>query len=407
VRFADLVEFYDLPARNPAQPPPALAAPGRFDALRRARRRLGRDGRQRLAFLDATFPWERSGFRYHEALAIHQLLPDTLFFSMWELTDPFPVEVHPLADFASIAPRAGVTDAYGVFQIFLEGLCGMAPTTEEDATHPFRGLDLSRVLGPAGIRLHGSIYPGGGFTPTDHGLARVRELVGRLDLTFSYVREVLDAVPGVIEVDQAFTETGFYAPSAERWEQTRPLTCLFAADAPPRKGVDVALEAFRDLDPAAYHLHVVGPHLERRDELPREIATFHGWLSPAQLRELHRETHVFVSPVKAEPPGPPGSYRGVTDGFPTQAAADAVSSGCLLVSANPAADRRVLERDVHYLERAAEPAALRETLERLAADPAWAQRIAIAGSERLRSRMDVRIGVAQKIAAMGFPLERS
>ncbi|HEX2160306.1 MAG TPA: glycosyltransferase [Thermoleophilaceae bacterium] len=403
MQFADLVDFYGLPARDRGQERPRLVQPSRAAAaLGRARGRLRRGRRQRLAFLDATFPWQRSGFRYHEAAAIHDLLPDTLFFSMWEMTDPFPAPVHPLAELPTIAPGAGITDAYGVFQIFLEGLCGMEPTTDEEAGHPFRPFDMSAVFERSGIRLHGSVYPGGGFTPTPHGLARVRELAARLDTTFSYVREVLDTVPGVTEVDQAFTETRFYVVSSERWERPRPLTCLFAADAPPRKGLDVALEAFRDLEPEAFHLHVVGPHEQRRDELPPGLATFHGWLSPAELRELHREVHVFLSPVKAEAAGPPGSYQGVTDGFPTQAAADAMSSGCLLVSANPAADHRVLEPEVHYLERVARPAAVRATLERLAADPAWARRVASAGSERLRSRMDVRHGAAQKLAAMGF-----
>jgi glycosyltransferase involved in cell wall biosynthesis len=352
------------------------------------------------------FPWERSGFRYHEALAIHELLPDTLFFSLWELTDPFPVPVHPLADFPAIAAREGVTDAYAVFQLFLEGLCGMrgGEDREPDA---FAGLDISAVLAHERIRLHGSIYPGGGFVASPEGLARTRALAARLDTTLSYVPEVLAEVPGAVVVSQAFTATAFYEETTARWSAPCPLVCLFAADAPPRKGLDVALAAFRELDPADFHLHVVGPHLHRRGELPERLATFHGWLSPRELRELHRSVHVFVSPVSAEAPGPPGSHRGVVDGFPTQAAADAMSSGCLLVSANPAADHRVLTPGEHYRDCPPDPSSLRAELRAIADDVAAARRTAALGSAQVRARMDVRSGTAEKLAHMGFAVRRS
>ncbi len=397
-----MVDHYGLPARDRAQPRPRLAQPSlpRSVAARvRGGVRRRRHGR-RLAYIDNMFPWERSGFRYHEALAIHELLPDTLFFSQWDLMDPFPVPVHSLADFATVAPAAGVTDAYGVFQLFLEGVCGM--TTGEEAEHAFAGIDLSGVLAASRIRLHGSIYPGGGFVPSPEGLERTRALTARLASAFSYVPEVLDGVPDAIRVSQAFTATAFYAATTERWRSPRPLICLFAADAPPRKGLDVALAAFRDLDPGRFHLHVVGPHEQRRAELPDALATFHGWLSPRELRDLHRRVHVFVSPVSAEPPGPAGSYQGVTDGFPTQAAADAMSSGCLLVSANPASDHRVLTPGEHYRDCPPEPSALRAALEQVAADMSSAQRMAEAGTARVRARMDVRRGAAEKLAHMGF-----
>ncbi|MCW2951338.1 MAG: glycosyltransferase family 1 protein [Conexibacter sp.] len=403
-RFADVVEGYHVPARDPLQERPQLVEPppwrASLVALRGGLRRR-RHGR-RLAFVDNMFPWHRSGFRYHEALAIHELLPDTLFFSLWELTDPFPAGVNPLADFPAIAPAAGVTDVYGVFQVFLEGIAGMPPPSWGDPDDPFAGLDLSAVLRRFRMRLHGSIYPGGGFLPTSYGLQRAHELVTHMDTAFSYVPEVLAGVPGVTAVDQAFTETAFYTASIERWERPTPLVCMFAADAPPRKGLDVALATFDELPPDEFHLHVVGPHEGRRGELPEEIATFHGWLGPEELRDLHRRVHVFLSPVRAEEPGPEGSQQGVTDGFPTQAATDALSSGCALVSANPAQDHRILTPDVHYLEREPDPAILRATLRELASDPERARRIAEAGSAQVRERMDVRIGAAQKLQGMGF-----
>jgi glycosyltransferase involved in cell wall biosynthesis len=324
-----------------------------------------------------------------------------MFFSMWELTDPFPAPVHPLADFPRLARRGGITDVYAVFSLFLESLVGMRPTGTIDP-HPMEGLDISSFTAEAGIKLHGTIFPGGGLTTTPEGIEAARELSRRLDTTFSYVNEVLEEVDGVTYIQQALTETRYYEQTTGRWDDTTPLVCMFAADPTPRKGLDVALAAFAELDPSRFHLHVVGPHEHRRDEFPAELMTFHGYLPPERLRELHRETHAFLSPVSAEPPGPHGSFQGVTDGFPTQAAADAMSGGVLLVSANPAEDHRVLTAGEHFVELPAEAGAFRAALLDLAADPQGTRRLAEAGSNRVREQMDVRRGVAQKLEAIGI-----
>jgi SAM-dependent methyltransferase len=398
--FARFHSVYSVDA-NPDQAWPELQLPGGLQGrlgLTRSRLRRRLRGR-RLAYLDSTFPWERSGFRYHEALALHELRPDTLFFSMWELNDPFPAPVHPLSEFPLRALHGGVTDVYAVFSLFLESLTGMRPQGSV-LPDPMEGLDISDFCREAGIRTHGTIFPGGGLTVTPSGLENARELARRLDNTFSYVQEVLEHVPEVTYVQQALTETRFYPQTEERWEQPQPLTCLFAADPSTRKGLDVALAAFAELDPKRFHLHLVGPHEHRREEFPAELMTFHGWLSPTELRDLHRQVHVFLSPVSAEPPGTPGSFQGVTDGFPTQAAADAMSSGALLVSANPADDHRVLTPEQHYLERPATAEAFRATLLELAADPGWTRRVAEAGSNQVREQMDVRRGIAIKLEAI-------
>lgn len=400
--FADFVKAYDLPASDPVQ---ARAEVGTGSWLAVLRGRASATTRRRvrgrrLAYLDSMFPWERSGFRYHEALALYELRPDTLFFSLWETTDPFPATVFPLADFAKVALPRGVTDAYGVFQMFLEGLVGMGAGAPH--AHPMEGPDISGILRRAGIRLHGSVYPGGGFTYNAYGLQRVHELAGRLTTAFSYIPEVLENVPGITPVPQAFTETRFYHPTVERWNDTGRMVCLFAADRPPRKGIDAALAAFSGLSPDEFHLHVVGPHEDRRGELPAELATFHGWLSPVQLRALHHRCHAFISPVSIEPAGPDGSYRGVVDGFPTQAAADAMSSGCLLISANPVRDHRVLTPGRDYVECEPDGQRLRSTLQWSAANRALVRELAESGSERVRERMDVRHGAAYKLAHMGF-----
>lgn len=400
--FPEFVDAFSLPARDRDQPWPRLnQRRGLARAADAAIGRLRGGGGRRVAYLDSLFPWQRSGFRYHEALALHELQPDAMFFSLWEMTDPFPAPVHPLADFPRLARRGGVTDVYAVFSLFLEKLVGMRAEGTV-APHPMEALDLSAFTADAGIKVHGTIFPGGGLTTTPEGLATAQELTRRLDTTFSYVKEVLENVDGVTYIQQALTETRFYERTTARWEKPEPLVCMFAADPMPRKGLDVALAAFAELDPSRFHLHVVGPHEHRRDEFGAELMTFHGWLAPERLRELHRETHVFLSPVAAEPPGAPGSGQGVTDGFPTQAASDAMSGGVLLVSANPASDHRVFTPGEHYVELPAEAGAFRRTLLDLAADPERTRRLAEAGSDRQREQMDVRRGVARKLEAIGI-----
>ena len=396
-----MIAHYRIPVRDPDRPALAPSVPS--GARRRLLRMRGRRhvGERRLAYLDSHFPWRHSGFRYNEARAFLELRPDTLFFSTWELTDPFPARVHPLADFPRVALAAGITDVYAPFQLFLEGLCGLRPPENGRTPHPIEGPNLSQFLRDEGIRVHGCVYPGGGFVDTPEGYERVDALAARLDTLLTYVPEILERVPGAVEIPQALSDPRFYRHSYSRWDEPSPTVCLFAADSPPRKGNDVALEAFAGMDDR-FHLHVVGPHSHRAGELPAGRATFHGWLSPDALRDLHRSVHVFLSPVRAEAPGPPGSFEGVTDGFPTVAATDAMCSGCLLVSANPARDDRVLQPDVHYVEVPAEAAAIRAALERVAASPHPAREIADRGSAVVRERMDIRDGVAAKLAAMGL-----
>ena len=368
-----------------------------------ARRTTHRVRRRRLAYLDNTFPWAHSGFRYHEALALHSLAPETLFFSMWDLQDPFPVPVHPIAAFTELAVQARISDAYGVFQLFLEGVAGtLGQVAPAELTHSFAGPDMSRTLARLGIRLHGTIYPGGGFVPSPEGLVRLESLDARLATTMSYVPEVLAHLPRAAAIDQALTETSFYQPMSQRWDNTTPFVCIFAADSPPRKGIDVVLDTFAGLDPDRFHLHVVGPHGDHRARLSEQIATFHGWMTAQQLRELHRSAHAFLSPVRSEQPGPAGTYQGATDGFPTQGAADAMSSGCLLISSNPLGDHRVLGAGAHYLELERDPALWKSTLEQLAAEPVRARMIAEAGSAQVRQRMDIRRGTARKLELMAI-----
>lgn len=398
----EMALHYRMPLRDPSQARPQLRRPPRSNVfVAKTRRMIARGRARRLAVLDSTFPWRMSGFRYHEAAAILAARPDTLFFSTYEMTDPFAVPVYALADFPEIALREGITDAYGVFLWFLAGLVGLGPSSSGGAPHPMEGLDISDTLLSQDIRLHGSLLPGGGFLDTEDSYRWAAEVIERLDTSFSFTEEVLSRFPSVLRVPAAYTDTHLYARSSERWRAPEPIVCLFAADAPPRKGLGAALAAFSGLE-SGFHLHVVGPHQHHRAALPPQRATFHGWLEPGQLSELHRQVHVFLSPVSVESPGPAGSGQGMTDGFPTQAGVDAMSSGCLLISSNPLGDHRVFEPGIHYVECDPDPESLRESLLALAGSPETMRRIADSGSQRVRERMDARFGVEAKLEQIGL-----
>lgn len=396
------VAHYDPPLADPRQARPELRwsrrGEGRLRSLAgRARRRLRG---QRLAYLDSHFPWRRSGFRYADAGALLELRPDTVFFSLYEMRDPFPVPVLPLADFPRLAPSLGVTDAYAAFLSFGGGLAGMwrdrpGPPGATD------GPDLSAVLRRERIRLHAALYPGGGFTMTEEGFADATRLVAAADQVLTWIPEVLARVPGVTEIDPAVIDTRFYAYAARDFAE-RPLRLLFAADARPRKGLDVALATTARLldDGADVRLDVVGPHDAAALGGDTDRIAFHGWLEPERLRELHGRSHVFLSPVRAE--RATDADGGVTDGFPTAAAIEAMSSGCLLVTANPRDERRALRAGVDHLERPATPDAFAAAVLEVLADPAMAGTIARSGAERVRERFDVRAGARERLALMGF-----
>jgi glycosyltransferase involved in cell wall biosynthesis len=402
MRHTEFLTQYDVPITDPAAPRPVLEWARRGEGRARVMAgatRIRLHGR-RLAYLDSHFPWRRSGFRYADALALHEARPDTVFFSMYEMRDPFPARVLPLAQFPRIAPSLGVTDVYGVFLEFMAGVLGLRGDRVGEP-ESIQGLDLSRVLRRYGMCSHAGLYPGGGFVATEAGFADARRLVDAADTVLSWSPAVLDHVPGVVEIDPAIIDTAFYA-YARRDFAERPLQLLFAADAKPRKGLGVALAALQELADEPVHLHVVGPHDPAAWEGPAACATFHGWLEPDALRALHRRCHVFLSPVTAESPDDRHGDGGITDGFPTTAAGEAVSSGCLLITANPDADHRALRPGTDHIEVDATPAAVANAVRSVIADPRMAETIAESGAGRVRERLDVRRGAARRLELMGL-----
>jgi glycosyltransferase involved in cell wall biosynthesis len=382
---------YGAPVADPDAPVPVLRWPrrgeGRLGELRGLARRRTRG--RRLAYVDSHFPWRRSGFRYGDALALLDARPDTVFFSMYETTDPFPKRVLPLADFPRLAPALGITDVYGVFLDFTAGLLGV-PRPAGQGTSPIDGIDLSGVLRRHGIRLHANLYPGGGLVRTEASLARAGAVVRAAHQVFSYVPEVLERFPEVTPLLPALVDCGFYAHEAPDLTR-RPAEVLFVAAAKQRKGLDVALAMQAHLD---VRVHVVGPH----DPAADPAAVFHGRLDRDELRALHHRVPIFVSPVRAEQPGE--GDGGIVDGFPTTAAAEAMSSGCLLVSANPGNDHRVLRPGVDYLERPATPEAFAAAVRWAFEHPAEAAAIAASGSARVHERMDIRQDARRRLRLM-------
>ena len=285
----------------------------------------------------------------------------------------------------------------------MAGIVGMRRGRTEPLS-PIEGPDLSAVIRRDGMRVHAGLYPGGGFLPTEYGYAETRRLVAACDTTLTWVAAALDHVEGLTPIAPAVIDTGYHHVTPRDFG-ARPLQLLFCADDKPRKGLDVALAALAELGgDAPVHLHVVGPHDPAKAAALglADRTTYHGWMDRPALRDLHARCHVFVSPVTAEVAGDPASDGGIVDGFPTTAAAEAMSSGVLLLTGNPERDHRQLRPGTDHVELPAEPGAFADAIRRVLAQPGEAAEIAASGAARIRERFDVRRGAADRLALMGF-----
>jgi glycosyltransferase involved in cell wall biosynthesis len=362
-------------------------------------RRAAAVDRRRLAVLDSQFPFELSGFRYHEAAELLERRPDTVFFSALTSMEPWPRPVYPLSQFARLAGPLGITDAYSVFLKLAFSLLGLQ---RHPGARTCGGIPPDYGVAPAlaanKIRFHTTLYPGGGLVSgTDPEL--LRAVAARAATVFTNTQEAIEAIPDAIRVEAPMAVDFYeFRPRPRR----RPFQIVFAADHRPRKGLDTMLQALAKLDDR-FHLHVVGPHEQFVRGFPPERLTFHGFLKPSALREVYWQSDVFVSPVRPEGlDGIPGEV-GLVDGFPTTTASEALASGCALVSSNPRAEHWIVEPDVHYLEFPVRDAdALAATLQRLEADRDLRDALAERGAARVRERGNVRRVVDVKLAAMGL-----
>lgn len=359
-----------------------------------------RSGPRRLAVLDTDLPLWLSGFRHHEFSELLTQAPDTVFFSANRTGEDWPRPVHPLGQFAELAPELGITDAYAVFLNFTVSLLGLQRHRGAATCGGIPAdFGVAAALRAHGIRLHTTLYPGGGLVEgTDPAL--LRAVADRCATVFTNTAEVVAAVPRAIRLEGPMA-TDFYA---FRPRERRPVFhAVFAADDRPRKGLDTALAAFARLDPERFHLHVAGPHERALDGYPAERVTAHGVLRPAELRGLYWAADAFVSPVRREgPDGRPGEV-GLVDGFPTTTACEALAAGCALVSSNPRSEHWIVRPDEHFLEfPVGDDAALAAALEGLEADRALRDALAERGSARIHEAMDVRRVAGAKLAAMGL-----
>jgi glycosyltransferase involved in cell wall biosynthesis len=347
--------------------------------------------------LDTHFPLWLSGFRYHEAAELLERRPDTVFFSMVRTGESWPRPVYPLSDFARLSEELGVTDVYFVFLNFAVSVLGLRdhPGTATCGGIP-PDMGVAPVLAERGIRVHMTMYPGGGLdTDTDPEL--MRAVADRCTTVFTNTAEAVAAVPQAIRIAGPMaTELYAFRPR----ERRTPFRFVFAADHRPRKGLDTALAALAQLD-ERFHLHVVGPHEPFVRHVPPERLTYHGVLQPADLRGVYWACDAFVSPVRPEgPDGQPGEV-GLVDGFPTTTACEALASGCALVSSNPRGEHWIVEPDEHFLEFGVHDAdALADCLRRLEADRDLRDALAERGAARIREVMDVRRVVDAKLRAM-------
>jgi glycosyltransferase involved in cell wall biosynthesis len=354
---------------------------------------------RRLALLDTHFPLWLSGFRWHEAKAMLELLPDMAFFSGEATGQSWPGPVHALADFPAVAAELGITDVYCVFLNFAVSLLGLRhhPGTDKCAGIP-PDLGIAPVLWNRGIRFHTTLYPGGGLVG-DIDPELLRAVSARSETVFTNTSEVVSAVPEAIRIAGPMG-TAFYEfrprPRSQRFR------VVFAADDRPRKGLDTALAAFALLDDR-FHLDIAGPNERYLEGVPRDRITMHGILEQAKLRELYWSADAFVSPVRPEGHDGPPEELGLVDGFPTSTACEALASGCALISSNPRREDWIVTADEHYLEIPVQDhVALASALDQLERDRDLRDRLAERGAARVREVMDVRKVARAKVEAMGF-----
>lgn len=395
------MQEYEIPtavADDPGSPP---RAPGTLVRLRtpgaRAAARLRR--RRRLAYVDSHFPWARSGFRYDEALEIHRRRPDTLFFALHPCTDDFPARVHPLSDFPSVAPAAGVTDVHVVFLNLALAVLGI-PSGDQRALVPGEREDLSlaAVLARWRMRSHVTVYPGGGCLP---GIPAetVRRLGEGCSTIFTSVPEVQAAWPAAVPT-RVPVPTGFYEPGGDRGDRLR---LVFVGDDKPRKGLSVLLEALPDVQ-AAWTLDVIGPHTRHAEVIARwgERIKTHGWLEPERLRGVLQQCNVIVAPATRDLASDGYGDVGMVDGFPTTAALIGMLSGCCLVGSNPGLAPTSLTSDDWVAVPERDPSALASALDALARDPHRRRRTAARGRHTVVSAFDVVTVVEAKLEHMGL-----
>ncbi len=352
--------------------------------------------KRRLAVIDSNFPWIQSGFRYWENLEIHRQLPDTLFFATNPYTDvsgqrqptDFPAPVHNFFELIPMAIEENITDIYCVFLSMAVSLIGREKLPGGGTVlGASRELNILPFIKDQKIKMHTTIYPGGGLQP-DTPIHAI-EIPRYYSTVFTNIQEVLSAysrsiyVPGMINAD-------FYA--AKPKPNPYPIKLVFAAHSGIRKNFPDLIQAFNQLDDR-FHLHIIGDWQPYLRLIKNQNYTFHGLLLPEQMRRVYQDCHVFVSCSKSD--------WTASDGFPTTAAGDAMATECLLVTTNSRMDRFVLQSGWDYLE-ITEYRKLVDILRWVGDNFEQAMTIAANGSQKIRTLYNSKVVVRNKLLSMGF-----
>jgi glycosyltransferase involved in cell wall biosynthesis len=306
-----------------------------------------------LAIVDAHFPKLLSGFRYWENYEFHRIDKNILFFSVHKMDDYFPVGVLPLSSIKDYP----ITDIYC---IFLNHTLGLLDYPLEIPAKQNYG--LSEFIKQKEISIHATIGPGGGYEDVSHwsqvvkGLRFLRDHPNVKNV-FTNLSDVKRIIPKAVRVAGIVnTDLYNYIPRTE----SEKLHLLFVAHRPStnaQKGLDQLISAFNLLDPLKYHLHIVGGDWSPEVSLIKNSNyTYYGTLRPNELHEVMKKCHVMVNPTY-KPTVPIFNrllHRNKTcisiDSFPTTAAAEAMSTGCCLISTNPRHDYFALNPGEDYLE---------------------------------------------------------
>jgi glycosyltransferase involved in cell wall biosynthesis len=221
---------------------------------------------------------------------------------------------------------------------------------------------LSEFIKEKEISIHATIGPGGGYEDVSHwdqvvkGLEFLRDHPN-VKSVFTNLSDVKEIIPKAYRVAGIVnTDLYNYVPRTK----SEKLQLLFVAHRPltnAQKGLEHLIAAFNLLDPSKYHLHIVGGDWSHEVSLIKNSNhTYYGTLRPNELREVMNKCHVIANPTYriTVPIFNRLLHRNKSfvsiDSFPTTAAAEAMSTGCCLISTNPRHDYFALSPGEDYLE---------------------------------------------------------
>ncbi|MES9774937.1 glycosyltransferase [Priestia megaterium] len=344
------------------------------------------DTSRRLAVIDTRFPWKQSGFRYWENIEIFRQKPDTLFFATDLYRDEFPAPVYNFQSFNTIAKKEGITDIYCVFLNLVSsllGTCYLSDGTYMPGSNP--RFNIKPFLKENDINIHTTLYPGGGLDPST-STEFLHIAAQNCKTIFTNINEVLNVIPNSIYLP-GLINTDFYSYAPK--SKSKPIQLTFSAHRAERKGFPLLAQTFNQLD-EHFHLNIIGDWQNDLHLITNKNYTFFGLLNPERIKLLYKESHVFI-------------YCGTQDqfaldGFPTTAAADAMATGCVLVSTNPRDDRFILESKVDYLHVEADVNSITGTLFWIKENFKQAMEIGENGATKIKNYFDSRAIVKSKLS---------